>query len=54
MNVFRIVVMIVCLLCFLAICYWAYNKRSKTGFDEAAQLPLADDDLPARPADRKE
>jgi len=53
-EVLRIVVMVAGLLCFLCICYWAYSKRSKARFDEAAQLPLADDDLPASPADRKE
>ncbi|MDR2926555.1 MAG: cbb3-type cytochrome c oxidase subunit 3 [Azoarcus sp.] len=53
-DVLRIAVMIVSLLCFLGFCYWAYSRRSKAGFDEAAQLPLADDDLPASPADRKE
>jgi cytochrome c oxidase cbb3-type subunit 4 len=54
MNLIRTIVMILCLLCFLCLCFWAYSKRAKAGFDEAAQLPLADDDLPARPADRKE
>jgi len=54
MDVLRIVVMVASLLCFLGICYWAYSKHSRAGFDEAAQLPLADDDLPASPADRKE
>jgi cytochrome c oxidase cbb3-type subunit 4 len=54
MDVLRIVVMVGSLLCFLCICFWAYSKHAKAGFDEAAQLPLADDDLPASPADRKE
>ncbi|MCL2161716.1 MAG: cbb3-type cytochrome c oxidase subunit 3 [Betaproteobacteria bacterium] len=54
MEVMRIIVMVMCLLCFLCICYWAYSRHAKTGFDEAAQLPLTDDDLPAHPADRKE
>ncbi|MDR2209016.1 MAG: cbb3-type cytochrome c oxidase subunit 3 [Azoarcus sp.] len=53
MNTIRTIVMIVCLLCFLGFCFWAYSKRSKAGFDEAAQLPLTDDDLPASP-DKKE
>ena len=53
MNAFRIVVMVVCLLCFLYFCYWAFSKRAKASFDEAAQLPLTDDD-PASPVDRKE
>jgi cytochrome c oxidase cbb3-type subunit 4 len=33
-------------LCFLGICFWAYSKHAKSGFDEAAQLPFTDDDLP--------
>lgn len=53
-SVVKIVVMVVCLLCFLYLCYWAYSRHAKAGFDKAAQLPLADDDLPASPADRKE
>jgi len=53
MNTLRIIVMLVCLVCFLGVCFWAYSKRAKAGFDEAAQLPLTDD-LPASPADRKE
>ncbi|MCL2644064.1 MAG: cbb3-type cytochrome c oxidase subunit 3 [Betaproteobacteria bacterium] len=53
MEIMRIVVMVACLVCFLGICYWAYSKNAKTRFEEAAQLPLADD-LPASPADRKE
>ncbi len=35
------------LLCFLGIVVWAYSKGSKQRFDEAANLPFADDDLPA-------
>jgi cytochrome c oxidase cbb3-type subunit 4 len=53
-NNLRTIVLVVGLLCFLWICFWAFSKRAKSGFDEAAQLPLADDDLPASPADRKE
>nr|WP_211165849.1 cbb3-type cytochrome c oxidase subunit 3 [Azoarcus sp. TTM-91] len=34
-------------LCFLGICVWAYSKHAKSGFDEAARLPLTDDDPPA-------
>lgn len=29
---------------FLGICFWAYSKKSKKRFDEAAQLPFADED----------
>ena len=53
-NNLRTILLVVGLLCFLWICLWAFSRRAKSGFDEAAQLPLADDDLPASPADRKE
>ena len=33
------------LLCFLGIVAWAYSGRAKKGFDEAAQLPFADEDM---------
>jgi|GEM_PF-1981015 len=51
----RTIVIIVCLLCFLYLCSWAvFSKRAKARFDEAAQLPLTDDDLPVSPVERKE
>jgi cytochrome c oxidase cbb3-type subunit 4 len=53
-NNLRSILVVVGLLCFLGICLWAYSKNAKAGFDEAAQLPLADDDLPARPAAKEE
>jgi cytochrome c oxidase cbb3-type subunit 4 len=28
---------------FIAVCVWAYSKKRKKSFDEAAQLPLEDD-----------
>ncbi len=51
-NDFRSLITVLGLLCFLAICAWAYSKHAKTGFDEAARLPLSDDDLPA--SDRRQ
>ncbi|MBR0564660.1 cbb3-type cytochrome c oxidase subunit 3 [Azoarcus sp. L1K30] len=45
-NDLRIVVTVLGFACFLGICAWAYSKHAKTGFDEAARLPLTDDDLP--------
>jgi len=30
---------------FLGICFWAYSAKSKKRFDEAANLPFADDDI---------
>ncbi|BCL75269.1 hypothetical protein JHS3_10050 [Jeongeupia sp. HS-3] len=32
--------------CFIGICIWAYSRKSRAGFDEAAQAPLLDDDTP--------
>ena len=31
------------LVTFISICIWAYSSRNKARFDEAAQLPFADD-----------
>lgn len=33
------------LIAFVSLCIWAYSKKRKTEFDEAANLPFADDDL---------
>lgn len=46
-NDWRIVVTVLGFVCFLGICAWAYSKHAKAGFDEAARMPLTDDDLPA-------
>lgn len=40
----RIVVTLVSMACFLGIWYWAYMTRNRARFDEAAQLPFANDD----------
>ena len=32
------------MIAFIGICLWAYSSKRKTGFDEAANLPFADDD----------
>jgi cytochrome c oxidase cbb3-type subunit 4 len=42
-NDLRSIVTVAGLLCFLAIVWWAC-KRSKKGFDEAANLPFAEHD----------
>lgn len=46
-NDLRSMITVMGLLCFVGICAWAYSKHAKAGFDEAARLPLSDDDLPA-------
>lgn len=51
-NDLRSIVTVAGLLCFLAIVAWAYGKSSKKGFEEAANLPFAEEDDHG-PADRK-
>ncbi|TAH44839.1 MAG: cbb3-type cytochrome c oxidase subunit 3 [Betaproteobacteria bacterium] len=46
-NDFRSIITVLGLLSFLGICAWAYSRHAKAGFDEAARLPLDDEDLPA-------
>ncbi|ATE60721.1 cbb3-type cytochrome oxidase subunit 3 [Thauera sinica] len=46
-NDFRSIITVLGLLSFLGICAWAYSRHAKDGFDEAARLPLNEDDLPA-------
>ena len=43
-NDLRSITTVAGLLCFLGIGAWAYGKSSKKGFEEAANLPFADND----------
>ena len=43
-NDLRSITTVMGLLCFLGIVAWAYGKSSKKGFEEAANLPFADND----------
>ncbi len=43
-NVFRGLMSGVLLFAFLGIVFWAYSKNQKKPFDEAANLPFADED----------
>lgn len=47
-NDVRSILTVLAFVSFLAICAWAYSKSAKRGFDEAAQLPFTDDELPTR------
>ncbi|WP_346796204.1 cbb3-type cytochrome c oxidase subunit 3 [Halomonas sp. Bachu 37] len=48
-GTFRGLITLVLIIAFLGITWWAYSKRRKPDFDEAAELPFADDDeLPHR------
>lgn len=33
---------------FIGLCFWAYNSKRKKSFDEAANLPFADEELNQR------
>ncbi|WP_373975279.1 cbb3-type cytochrome c oxidase subunit 3 [Chitinibacter sp. SCUT-21] len=46
-NEVRIIVTVLGFVLFIAICVWAYSKSSKKNFDDAAQQPFLDDDLPS-------
>ena len=43
-DVARSIIVVVGLAAFLGIVAWAYSGKTKARFDEAAQLPFADDD----------
>jgi cytochrome c oxidase cbb3-type subunit IV len=45
-NTLRIAVTVVSFMVFCGIVSWAWSKRSRTAFEEAANQPIADDDLP--------
>jgi cytochrome c oxidase cbb3-type subunit 4 len=38
------------LIAFIALCIWAFSGKRKQSFDEAANLPFADDDAKAEMA----
>lgn len=42
-NDFRAWYTVILLACFVAVVIWAYAKRSKSRFDQAANLPFEDD-----------
>jgi len=42
-DMLRSVITVLSLVCFLGIVVWAYSKKARAGFDEAARLPLEDD-----------
>lgn len=44
-NDLRVIITVVLFLSFLGIVFWAYSARQKERFDEAANLPFADDEM---------
>ena len=44
----RVIITLISFVAFLGIVFWAYGSRQKPRFDEAANLPFADEDMQAR------
>lgn len=43
-GTFRGLITLILIIAFIGIVIWAYSRRRKPDFDEAAQLPFADDE----------
>jgi cytochrome c oxidase cbb3-type subunit 4 len=43
-NTLRGLATVFAMIAFIGVCIWAYSKKRKPDFDEAANLPFADDD----------
>jgi cytochrome c oxidase cbb3-type subunit 4 len=53
LNDLRTIVTAISFVVFVGIVYWAYNSRQRARFDEAANLPFIDGELPGEiPASR--
>ncbi|WP_085317854.1 cbb3-type cytochrome oxidase subunit 3 [Derxia lacustris] len=49
LNVLRSAATVMSFLVFVGIVVWAWNGRNRADFDEASQLPFADDDRAETP-----
>lgn len=47
-NTVRGLISIALMIAFLGIVFWAYSSKRKSSFDEAANLPFADDETNER------
>jgi cytochrome c oxidase cbb3-type subunit 4 len=43
-NDLRGITTIIIMIAFISVCVWAYSSKQKKRFDEAANLPFADDE----------
>lgn len=43
-NDFRSLATVIMFIAFIGICLWAFSSKKKSSFDEAAQLPFADEE----------
>lgn len=53
-NTLRGLSTILVMIVFIGICLWAYSGRKRKDFEDAANLPFADDDIEARTMDETE
>jgi len=44
-NTLRGIFTLLALIAFIGVCIWAWGSRRKRSFEEAANLPFADDDI---------
>lgn len=44
-NDIRGIAIVLIMISFLGVCFWAFSAKNKKRFDEAKQLPFADDDI---------
>lgn len=52
-GTYRGIYTLILLILFLAIVYWAYNKKSKKDFDNIAESILDDDDVKDQPTKKE-
>ncbi|WP_083024281.1 cbb3-type cytochrome oxidase subunit 3 [Vreelandella lionensis] len=51
-GTFRGLITLILIFAFIGIFFWAYSKRRKPDFDEAANLPFADEEDKQPPRDK--
>jgi len=47
-NDLRVIITVVLFISFIGIIFWAYSSKQKSRFDEAANLPFADEEMQQR------
>ncbi|MBS3917182.1 MAG: cbb3-type cytochrome c oxidase subunit 3 [Sulfuritalea sp.] len=53
-NDIRSILTVLAFVTFIGIVVWAYSGRRRAAFDEAANLPFTEDELPGEARQRKE
>ena len=50
-NILRALITVLSFIGFIGIVFWAYSARRESAFDEAANLPFADEEMQQRTID---